>query len=131
MSKTCTCPSGDGSLRHPCPSHPPICAEIKPDTSLYTDMPSRLRATALVSEAHTAGKETQYSGRGKGDIWHPMTFSNHYNVNDYDYRIRPEPREWWLNVYPSGYAFAYKEERDARSNLGTGALTIKVREVTE
>ncbi|MFP8938274.1 hypothetical protein ACLI4H_24990, partial [Pseudomonas aeruginosa] len=23
-SKICTCPSGDGSLRHPCPAHPAV-----------------------------------------------------------------------------------------------------------
>lgn len=27
--KTCTCPSGDGSLRHPCPAHPATLATVK------------------------------------------------------------------------------------------------------
>ncbi|HCF7374124.1 hypothetical protein [Pseudomonas aeruginosa] len=37
-SKTCTCPSGDGSLRHPCPAHPAEQAEAeRPEVVAYFD----------------------------------------------------------------------------------------------
>lgn len=132
MSSTCTCPSGDGSLRHPCPSHPPVCAEIKPDTSLYTDIPSRLRATALVAEAHAAGKAVQCKGvfTAKPE-WMDIHMPTFATCNVTDYRIKPEPREWWLNVYPDGESFSYDSKEQADAKRRALGRTVKVREVLD
>lgn len=52
-SDTCTCPSGDGSLRHPCPSHPTI-ADVQPGgrVRLGNGLPETVaQALATVNEA--------------------------------------------------------------------------------
>lgn len=46
-SQTCTCPSGDGSLRWPCPSHPPELADpLEPRLAGIADEEPPLRACA-------------------------------------------------------------------------------------
>lgn len=40
--KTCTCPSGDGSLLWPCPAHPPERGEATGDTTTFSDAWARL-----------------------------------------------------------------------------------------
>ena len=52
----------------------------------------------------------------------------------YDYRIKPEPREFWINVYSDGAeGFAHQTKELAMKNRAeTGYLqTIKVVEVEE
>lgn len=43
---TCTCPSGDGSLRHPCPVHPPEGSQpvAAPVDSVALNLEAQLRA---------------------------------------------------------------------------------------
>jgi len=45
------------------------------------------------------------------------------------YRIKPEPLELWVNVYPSGTVKAHKLECEAKQYRGTVARTVKMREV--
>jgi hypothetical protein len=47
------------------------------------------------------------------------------------FRIKPEPREWWINVYPTENAYAYKEHAKAAKNCGRGGETIRVREIID
>lgn len=132
MSKTCTCPSGDGSLRRPCPSHPPACAEIKPDTSLYTDAPSRLRATALVAEACAVGSVVQLkSVTAPSSYWRDESDPAFTSPISTDYRIKPEPREFWVNECLDGNLYVYATERAAVMCRGSRGNTIKVREVLD
>jgi len=49
---------------------------------------------------------------------------------NYDYRIKPEPMEFWVNVYDTGIA-VFDSEEAARSITASINKTIKVREVVE
>lgn len=45
LMKSCTCPSGNGSLRWPCPVHPPVDTELcnnRPATSTTKELSERL-----------------------------------------------------------------------------------------
>lgn len=51
-----------------------------------------------VTAAFKAGKKIQYNSRGK---WYDDPCPT-WNFSGVRYRVKPEPREWWLNVYNSG-----------------------------
>ena len=67
--------------------------DIKPDTSLYTDLPSRLRAMALVLEGpsgclqyrHPDGWDTIFTNSGESDRAAGVARNTH------DYRLKPAP----------------------------------------
>ena len=50
-----------------------------------------------------------------------------YNL---EYRVKPKPREFWLNLYPSGSICPHKTLEEANRHNSRGR-TIKVREVLE
>ena len=51
---------------------------------------------------------------------------------DMDYRIKPEPMEFWVNVYSNDISAAYRTEKEAVSATNSGyTKTIKVREVID
>lgn len=67
--------------------------DIKPDTSLYPDLPSRLRAMALVLEGPRG--RLQWRSRGRAE-WDESKGSDEQRVRlvvqaDADYRIKPAP----------------------------------------
>lgn len=50
------------------------------------------------------------------------------------YRIKPEPREIWVNEYAKtqpGYCYFYNSEIEAKNALGNGGETRRYREVIE
>lgn len=53
-----------------------------------------------VMEAYDRGEEVQHSHAGRGD-WTDFTNTTPswlwHGVNEY--RIKPKPREWWVNIY--------------------------------
>ena len=54
-----------------------------------------------------------------------------YNL---EYRVKPEPIEFWVNIYPPphGSACLHETEEEAnRNRCGASSRTIKVREVIE
>jgi hypothetical protein len=59
-----------------------------------------------------------------------------FNFGIYDYRVKPEPREWWIvqsKIEENFNVHAFRDLRDAENyNLGYwGKKPIKVREVIE
>lgn len=46
------------------------------------------------------------------------------------YRIKPEPKEIWVNEYPGGDEYMHKSEREAHAHLN-GGITRHYREVIE
>lgn len=62
--------------------------------------------------------------------WHD---SEHlYFVHERDrYRIKPEPKDIWLNEYPDGFCSAHASERAATDNKGKSGVTRRYREVIE
>lgn len=82
---------------------------------------------APILQAYAEGKEIQnrYEPDGK---WSECLFPLWYpNI---EYRIKPEPREFWVNIYPNGTLCLHESERLAETGKMTNcAQTIKVREV--
>lgn len=71
-----------------------MTTDIKPDTSLYQhDMPSRLRAQALIIEGQRAGRAVQVRPHGDAG-WHDGSLSG--DSSRIDYRLKPEPRVVWI-----------------------------------
>lgn len=54
VSKACSCPSGDGSLRHPCPAHSPR-ADVQPGGRVRLATVPYDRARDLLGDAYNAG----------------------------------------------------------------------------
>lgn len=48
-----------------------------------------------------------------------------------EYRIKPEPREIWVNEYTSGGRYMYCTKNDAQKNVVEGGITRRYREVLE
>ena len=83
-----------------------------------------------VIQAFAEGKTIQiktHSGWGDMNLDYP-NFNDDSNL----YRIKPDPREFWIAVYKSScVAYAYDAKADAKVNQGTADELIKVREVLE
>lgn len=98
--------------------------EIIPDTSKYTDLPSRFRALALIAEAHENGEEVQYRFSKKDDRWHtaPVPAWNDFQ----EYRIKPKPRELWA-VYEADGSYSgqsWETEDPAKEYVGARGRTV-------
>ena len=39
-----------------------------------------------------------------------------WNFSQFDYRVKPKPREWWLNVYERGSAISHHSRAEADRN---------------
>lgn len=64
-----------------------------------------------VIQAHKDGKKLEY--RTKGMVgWDDVT-NVVWSFHSTDYRVKPEPRTFWVNVYPTGEKFAYETKEDA------------------
>lgn len=93
---------------------------------------TRKRAKELlpVIQAWAEGKGVQHRCH-VDPFWHNA--ENPTWNEDFDYRIKPEPREWWVNVYPgnsAGNLHDTKGSADSHSSDRRIAC-IKVREVME
>jgi hypothetical protein len=73
------------------------------------------------------------------DRWSPFALDSlqryGINPNEFDYRVKREPRQWWVNVYdgePNGYIHTTKAKAEYwQSQAGTRKECVKVREVLE
>jgi len=75
-----------------------------------------------VVTAHRDGKAIECGGAVRG-TWVPCVNPN-WNFGSCDYRVKPEPREWWISCpVGRGPAFMYECKTNA------GAQGIHVREV--
>lgn len=93
-----------------------------------------LKEKIEVMQAADDGKEIEYQNDARGS-WHgfdgelPL-----WNWGSTDYRTKPEPMEFWVNVYGGVYTTrAHKTEAEARKECKDSQVniikTIKVREV--
>ncbi len=70
--------------------------EIIPDTSKYTDLPSRFRALALIAEAHGKGETVETIRTDEENAkWGKQPEPIEFNGFELHYRIKPKPRELW------------------------------------
>jgi len=108
-----------------------VTNDIKPDTSLYTTPADRLAAFAMALREETNERPLQGKSLGK---WYEVkakfrTLSGMAAncVDGVDYRLKPEPRVVWVNLYKRGEAYHYGDEDSARlaaagrrsDNIGT------------
>lgn len=64
-----------------------------------------------VIQAHRDGKTVQCRLQKHQEDWYDA--EPDWNFYDFDYRIKPEPREWWVNVYKTfSVWYDNKEEAD-------------------
>ena len=87
-----------------------------------------------VMQAFVGGKAIQRMGLKDPDIreWDDMPIAPIWNWAKNDYRIKPEPREFWVNFYPNLEGmYWHKSKESADRKLHSGGTTIKVKEVID
>jgi hypothetical protein len=77
--------------------------KIKPDTSLYTDLPNKLRAFIAVIESGSDMEVMITNDRG-WETTMPATDANRLESlsRGNQYRTKPKPRELWAPEFKSG-----------------------------
>lgn len=91
--------------------------------------PEHAKQLLPIITAFAEGKAVQYKPEaGEWEDCINPTFS----MPMHKYRIRPEPREWFANIYLSGSGYLHETENDSASARGNSkAETIRVREIIE
>jgi hypothetical protein len=56
-------------------------------------------AMIAVLQAAAAKKVIQFRRAG-GDAWADHTTAPEWDFSNWEYRVKPEPREWWLAMFP-------------------------------
>ena len=93
-----------------------------------------LKTKIEVMQAALDGEEIQYNVGGND--WHNTTGEDSKNLSwdwyKHDYRIKPKPREWFMNVMNMSVAGCPNKERSyVEDGKHKGWETIKVREVLD
>ena len=99
--------------------------EIKPDTSLYTDLPNKLRALALILES---AADREYS-RPDETSWQTSLNRPSECLSDlvsgaFDYRIKPKPRELWAVYDETGARRSTYDELDSTDLMRPPGWTV-------
>lgn len=90
-----------------------------------------LKEKIEVMQAALDGKEIQILICDGWDDWDNDTLPA-FNWGANDYRIKPEPMEFWVNVYDDGIKILISHEANIDNYEKDGLVkTIKVREVIE
>ncbi len=79
-----------------------------------------------VVQAHKEGKAIE--SRNAGGVWRACTPEPAWNFQDRDYRVKREPREWWLAIRGDGRVF---EELPGYAMCYGALEKVKVREILE
>lgn len=76
----------------------------------------RMKELLPVMQAFADGKEIEYKYKTKKDDWNAIADPNW--MDDYDYRVKPVLREYWIILYPSGLPYnTYETENFALKAL--------------
>lgn len=85
-----------------------------------------------ISKAYAEGKKIQWKS-AVSDVWEDLDNVDPICIARFPdaYRIKPEPRQWWLNTYPAGLVIAHESKQSAESCASKASRIecIKVREV--
>jgi len=86
-----------------------------------------------IMQAALDGKEIdRYVGPTYGWLGLDNPKEVNYDWTNQDYRIKPEPMEFWVNVYENRSGYLHRSKASAKDCLQSGSgKTIKVREVME
>ena len=70
--------------------------------------------------------------RYKSDrVWRIKDNFVYWHVTAFEYRIKPNPLEMWVNVCSDGSMYAYETKELAALDCKTGDRTVNMREVAE
>ena len=83
-----------------------------------------------VIQAHRDGKKIEWRLKNEEDSpWSNSPFGISWDFHDFDYRIKQEPREWWISVRGTeSCAVAFLNRESAAACMLT-AEVVHVREV--
>lgn len=70
-------------------------------------------------------------GDPRGISWRDIVGDTTLTGSPECYRIKPEPREIWVNEYVGGARYSWDTETEARENVAAGGITRRYREVIE
>jgi len=81
-----------------------------------------------VIQACKEGKVIQHRQKGWKSWTDTLTPSWDFALREY--RVKPEPREWWINVYPDDAKYVYCDVLAAQIGKGSRCVeTVHIREV--
>ena len=80
-----------------------------------------------VLTAYKAGKKIQMHWRGKWDDCGPH--EPDWDFQQFNYRVKPEPKVIWVNEYADGSGVGYTSEASAKDFLGNTHKRVAVRYV--
>ncbi len=83
----------------------------------------------VVMQAHANGADIEYKSKSGGD-WNRATTPT-WDWSNAKYRVRPIPREWWINVEPGAMFMRTSEDAAKRNAQPQRIECIHVREVIE
>lgn len=88
-----------------------------------------------VLQALREGKQVQFfleTSNSWVDSMHVVPSQNLLpNFTDCKYRVKPEPREFYINIYSNNNGLIYNTQKEAEDICGDTGKTIKVIEVIE
>ena len=97
-----------------------------------------LKERIAVEQAYEDGINIEYEPSNKGYAWQDLTTPKNVMVFYWqvtNYRIKPKPMEFWINIYEKAPLKIYYDTEDEAKNAGEWfsdyIKTIKVREVIE
>ena len=81
-----------------------------------------------IKQAYADGKPIQYK---YNDAWLDSNAPDFIELPEC-YRVKPEPRVWWMNVYKDGYGAAHRTSSDANNAANSSRVAcVKVMECHE
>lgn len=84
-----------------------------------------------VLQAAKDGKTIQWFKPFEGK-WYDCIVSPSWDFSKLTYRVKRDPREWWINVYANGEFWVYQTKTIADKNAGDARLEcVHVRDVIE
>ena len=94
-----------------------------------------LKEKIEVMQAALDGEEIEVRNKSGVGEWDIMPMPNFESWHCLDYRIKPKPLEFWVNVYKGRYLSDRYESKEAalrgKSFADDYIKTVKVREVTD
>lgn len=86
---------------------------------------------ATVIAAFGEGKTIRFRNRIGKCKWEDVVDGNPSFSSVFEYQIKPEPREFWINMYADGDSYLYGSKASALNSADSDrpATTIRVREV--
>lgn len=77
------------------------------------------------AQAYAEGKELEWQTKSGGECWYPVTDGELFNVDDYNFRIKPEPklRPWKPEEVPVGALFRWKDQPHDINLITAACLT--------